>query len=29
MKNARFRYVGIGVWRANGHTRVVTDFYRP
>ena len=29
MKNARFKYVGIGVWQTNGHTRVVTDFYRP
>lgn len=29
IKNARFKYVGIGVWKANGHTRLVTDFYRP
>jgi uncharacterized protein YkwD len=29
IKNARYRYVGIGVWKANGHTRLVTDFYRP
>jgi hypothetical protein len=26
IKNARFKKVGIGVWRANGHTRLVTDF---
>ena len=29
IKNARYRLVGIGVWKANGHTRLVTDFYRP
>jgi uncharacterized protein YkwD len=29
MKNAVYRLVGIGVWRANGHTRVVTDFFAP
>ncbi len=29
IKNATFRYVGIGVWKANGHTRLVTDFYTP
>ncbi len=29
IKNARFTHVGIGVWKANGHTRLVTDFYRP
>ena len=29
IKNPRFRYVGIGVWKANGHVRLVTDFYRP
>jgi hypothetical protein len=29
IKNARYKYVGIGVWKANGHTRLVTDFYRP
>ncbi len=29
MKNAAFKYVGVGVWRANGHTRIVTDFYTP
>jgi len=29
IKNKRFRYVGIGVWKANGHTRLVVDFYRP
>ena len=28
-KNASFKYVGVGVWKANGHTRLVTDFYRP
>jgi hypothetical protein len=26
IKNARYKKVGIGVWRANGHTRLVTDF---
>ena len=29
IKNPKFKYVGIGVWRANGHTRLVTDFYTP
>lgn len=29
IKNKRYRYVGIGVWKANGHTRLVVDFYRP
>lgn len=29
IKNANFKYVGIGVWRGNGHTRLVTDFYTP
>lgn len=29
IKNERYRVVGIGVWKANGHTRLVTDFYRP
>jgi hypothetical protein len=29
IKNQRYRVVGIGVWKANGHTRLVTDFYRP
>ena len=29
IKNPRYRYVGIGVWKANGHTRLVMDFYRP
>jgi len=29
IKNSKFQYVGIGVWKANGHTRLVTDFYRP
>jgi hypothetical protein len=29
IKNARYKYVGIGVWKANGHTRLVTDFYAP
>jgi len=27
IKNAAFRAIGIGVWKANGHTRLVTDFY--
>ena len=26
MKNPRFKYVGIGVWKYNGRTRLVTDF---
>jgi hypothetical protein len=29
IKNSGYRYVGIGVWKANGHTRLVTDFYAP
>ena len=29
IKNKRYRKVGIGVWQANGHTRLVVDFYRP
>lgn len=29
IKNAQFKYVGIGVSKANGHTRLVLDFYRP
>jgi hypothetical protein len=29
IKNAKFKQVGIGVWKANGHTRLVTDFYAP
>jgi hypothetical protein len=27
IKNARFKWIGIGVWKANGHVRLVTDFY--
>jgi hypothetical protein len=27
IKNPAFRWIGIGVWKANGHTRLVTDFY--
>jgi uncharacterized protein YkwD len=26
IKNPRYKQVGIGVWKANGHTRLVTDF---
>jgi uncharacterized protein YkwD len=29
IKNARFKYVGVGVWKASGHTRLVVDFYTP
>jgi hypothetical protein len=29
IKNANFRWVGIGVWRYGTRTRLVTDFYRP
>jgi hypothetical protein len=29
IKSATFHYVGIGVWKTHGHTRLVTDFYRP
>ena len=29
IKNDRYKVVGIGVWRENGHTRLVTDFYQP
>lgn len=28
IKNARFNYVGIGIWVYSGRTRVVSDFYR-
>jgi hypothetical protein len=28
IKNARFNYIGIGVWRYGNRTRLVTDFYR-
>lgn len=27
MKNARFHYIGIGIWRYGSRTRLVTDFY--
>ncbi len=27
IKNSRYKKVGIGVWKANGHTRLVTDFF--
>jgi hypothetical protein len=27
MKNARFHYIGIGIWRYGTRTRLVTDFY--
>ena len=27
IKNATFRYIGIGVWKDSGRTRLVTDFY--
>ena len=26
-KNARFRYLGVGIWRVGTRTRLVTDFY--
>jgi hypothetical protein len=26
IKNGRYKKVGIGVWKANGHTRLTTDF---
>ena len=29
IKNAAYKYIGIGVWRTSGRTRLVTDFYRP
>ena len=29
IKNARFIYIGIGIWRTGSRTRLVTDFYRP
>jgi hypothetical protein len=29
LKNSRYTYVGIGVWRYGSRTRLVTDFYRP
>lgn len=28
IKNANYRYVGVGIWRYSGRVRVVTDFYR-
>jgi len=27
MKNGRFHYIGIGIWRYGTRTRLVTDFY--
>jgi len=27
MKSARYRYIGIGIWRSGSRTRLVTDFY--
>ena len=27
IKNARFKYIGIGVWKGYGRVRLVTDFY--
>ena len=27
IKNARFKYIGIGVWKGSGRVRLVTDFY--
>ena len=29
LMNALYTEAGIGVWVANGHTRLVIDFYRP
>ena len=29
IKNSAYKYVGVGIWRDHGRTRVVTDFYRP
>jgi len=29
IKNAAYASIGIGVWKANGRSRVVIDFYRP
>ncbi len=29
IKNPAYKAVGIGVWKANGHVRLVTDFYAP
>ena len=29
IKNAAYKYAGVGIWRYHGRTRVVTDFYRP
>ncbi len=29
IKNPKFIYIGIGVWRYGSRTRLVTDFYRP
>ena len=27
IKNARYKYIGIGVWKGSGRVRLVTDFY--
>lgn len=29
IKNARFTYIGMGIWKYSGRVRLVTDFYRP
>ena len=29
IKNAKFVWIGIGIWRYGSRTRLVTDFYRP
>lgn len=29
IKNARYTYIGIGIWRYGSRIRLVTDFYRP
>jgi uncharacterized protein YkwD len=29
IKNEHYKYAGVGIWRENGRTRVVTDFYKP
>ena len=29
LKNPAYKYVGVGVWRTGGQSRLVIDFYRP
>jgi uncharacterized protein YkwD len=29
IKNSRFWYIGIGIWRYGDRVRLITDFWRP